>query len=257
MQNGQSTNQRYRKSMPEAGQASGTDGQSWRTFWGGPHSIYVNARHAEVHYQRLADDLIGMLQSRARPRVLDWGCGDALNAPRVAAHCGELLLYDAVPAVQARIAGRFAGIQAIKVLGDSDWRALPAGSIDVVIFNSVAQYLGREDLAALLDDFRRVVAPGGEVILADIIPPATGVLPDVLSLLRSGARHGFLLAACVGLARTFFSEYRSVRSRAGFATYSQSEFLSLLGAHGFMAERLQSNVGFNSQRMTFRARPRA
>lgn len=242
--------------MSEAGQASGADGQSWRTFWGGQHSIYVNARHAEVHYQRIAADLIGLLQSRVRPRVLDWGCGDALNARKVAAHCGELFLYDAVPAVQARIAGRFADTPAIRILSDIEWRALPAGSIDVVILNSVAQYLGRQELAALLDDFRRVVAPGGEVILADIIPPDTGVLPDVLSLLRSGARHGFLLAACLGLARTFFSEYRSVRSRAGFATYTEAEFLSLLDAHGFAAERMQANVGFNSQRMTFRARPR-
>lgn len=253
--------------MPEAGSKAGADGQSWRTFWGGQHSIYVNARHAEVHYQRIADDLIGLLQSRERPRVLDWGCGDALNAPKVAAHCGELLLYDAVPAVQARIARRFTGMPAnhelatrelaIRVLDDREWQALPAGCIDVVIFNSVAQYLGREELAALLDEFRRIIAPGGEVILADIIPPDTGVLPDVLSLLRSGARHGFLLAACLGLARTFFSEYRTVRSQAGFATYPEAEFLSLLGAHGFVAERLPSNVGFNSQRMTFRARPRA
>ncbi len=243
--------------MPEAGQASGADGQSWRTFWGGQHSIYVNARHAEVHYQRLADDLIGLLQSRARPRVLDWGCGDALNASKVAVHCGELFLYDAVPAVQTRIAARFAGTPAIRVLNDAEWHAVPAGSIDVVIFNSVSQYLGREELAALLDEFRRVVAADGEVILADIIPPDTGVLPDVLSLLRSGARHGFLIAACLGLARTFFSEYRSVRSQAGFATYAQAEFLSLLSAHGFAAERLPANVGFNAQRMTFRARPRA
>jgi ubiquinone/menaquinone biosynthesis C-methylase UbiE len=230
--------------------------ESWRTFWGGSHSIYVNSRHAQVHYERLAADIMAVLAPRERPRVLDWGCGDALNAATIARRCGELLLYDAVPAVQERLAESCGKTPGVRVLSDGDWRTLQAGSVDVIILNSVAQYLTREELAALLDEFRRVVHPQGEVLLADIIPPDAGMLPDVLSLLRLGWRSGFLLAAGAGLVRTFFSDYRRVRQQAGFSTYTSAEFLELLAAHGFEAQRLPANIGFSVQRMAFCARPR-
>ena len=234
-----------------------TSGDLWAEFWSGQHSIYVNARHAQVHYERLSRDLTVLLASRTRPCVLDWGCGDALNALSAAAACGELLLYDAVAAVQQRLQRRFGGTQGIRVLDDGGWAGLPDRSVDVVVLNSVAQYLSRTELERRLDEFHRIVRSDGEVIVADIIPPTAGMLPDVLSLLGTGLRHGFFLAACGGLARTFFSEYRKLRARAGFSTYSEKEFLELLSARGFTAERLAANVGFNQQRMTFRARPRA
>jgi len=110
---------------------------------------------------------------------------------------------------------------------------------------------------ACLDGKRPIVHADGEVIVADIIPPSAGMLPDIFSLLSSGARHGFFLAACAGLFRTFFSEYRKIREREGFSTYEETEFLELLSRRGFAATRLAANVGFNQQRMTFRARPRA
>ncbi len=238
------------------GMAAGS-GEIWADFWGGDHSIYVNARHAQVHYERLASDLVSLLSSRVQPSVLDWGCGDAFNAASVAGVCSELLLYDAVPAVQQRLARRFGTGRGIRVLGEGEWHALPSGSVDVIVLNSVAQYLSRADLENLLDAFRRVVHTRGEVIIADVIPPSAGMLPDILSLLGTGARNGFFLAACSGLARTFFSEYRRIRSQAGFSMYAQNEFIALFERHGFSAERVPVNVGFNQQRMTFRGRPRA
>jgi len=41
-------------------------GDAWAEFWSGAHSIYVNARHAQVHYERIAGDLVRLLASRAR-----------------------------------------------------------------------------------------------------------------------------------------------------------------------------------------------
>lgn len=231
-------------------------GDIWADFWGGDHSIYVNARHAAIHYDRIASDLTALVEDRTRPRVLDWGCGDAYGAPALAQACGELLLYDAVGAVQQRLFGRFSAVPGISVLDDQAWRELLPVSVDVIILNSVAQYLSRGEFARVLTDFRRVLHDSGEVLVADIIPPDAGMLPDILSLLTTGARHGFLLAACGGLARTWFSRYRQIRNRAGFSTYGQDELIALAGSQGFVAERLRMNVGFNQQRMTFRLRKR-
>ena len=197
------------------------------------------------------------MSARTKPIVLDWGCGDALSAAQVAPACGELILFDAVEAVQQRLKGRFASSGGnIRVLDTAGWKALPAQSVDVIVMNSVAQYISRETLERLLDDFRRVLKPDGEAIIADIIPPHVSMVADITSLLKSGWDHGFFLAACRGLVATFFSEYRKLRAEAGFSTYDEGEFKKLVVAHGFAVERLPRNLGFNQQRMGFRALPR-
>lgn len=244
-----------------AASGAATSGEAWAEFWSGAHSIYVNARHVQVHYERIARDLANLIEARRKahgaPLVLDWGCGDALNAPAIVGICRELWLYDAVGTVRDRIAARFAGTAGIRVLSDEDWLALPQGSLDMIIVVSVAQYLSRADLESLLARFREVVRPDGEVIFADIIPPHVSMVADIASLLGTGLAHGFFVAACIGLVRTFFSEYRRLRAQAGFSCYEADDFIALANRHDFSVERLAHNVGFNQQRMTFRCHPSA
>jgi SAM-dependent methyltransferase len=226
----------------------------WLDFWSGAHSIYVNDRHLQAHYARIAEDVRSLIGER-RPTLLDFGCGDALAAPAVASATSRLLLYDAAPAVSARIAARFAGHPGIEVLDRQAWAALAPASLDMILVNSVLQYLDRGSFEALLPTFRSLLRPEGELVLADVIPRDATALDDVRALLRSAARHGYLLAALRGLAATFFSDYRRLRRELGLTCYDETEMLALLRRHGFAAQRAQRNVGFSGHRMTFRARP--
>lgn len=228
----------------------------WLAFWGGAHSIYVNRRHLEAHYAQIADDVRRLIGPR-RPVLLDFGCGDALAAPAIAPSTSRLLLYDAAPPVRARIAARFAGDAAIEPLDERAWNALAPASVDVILVNSVLQYLDRASFEALLPRFRSLLRAGGELILADVIPPEASALDDVRALLGSAARRGYLLAAVRGLGATFFSDYRRLRRDLGLTCYAEAEVSRLLQAHGFAAERAPWNIGFSRHRMTFRARPLA
>ena len=76
--------------------------------------------------------------------------------------------------------------------------------------------------------WRRLLAPGGVLIVADVIPPHVGALSDGLALLRYAAANGFLGAALIGLARTALSRYRRLRSELGIARYSEADFLQKL-----------------------------
>ena len=120
--------------------------------------------------------------------------------------------------------------------------------------NSVVQYLSSAELERLLALWRRLLAPGGTLIVADIIPPDAGAISDVVSLLRYAARHGFLLAALGGLVRTAVSPYRKLRSQLGIAQYTEADFMQRLTAAGYKAERLKHNMEHNPARMSFRAR---
>jgi SAM-dependent methyltransferase len=226
----------------------------WRSFWDNEHSIYVNARHKDVHYREIADQIAAFVPG-PDARVLDYGSGDAIHADRVAAVAAEVTLCDAAPSVRAAMASRFAANPRIKVIAPEEVAALPDGRFDLIVTNSVAQYLTEDELTRLLAMFRRLLAPGGTLIFADVIPPDVGALSDVSALLRYAAKHGFLFAAMVGLAKTTVSPYRKIRNTLGIAQYTEAQFMKKLTDAGFSAERLTRNMEHNPARMTFRARP--
>jgi SAM-dependent methyltransferase len=226
---------------------------SWREFWDSAHSIYVSERHKDVHYRDVADQLAAFVPS-PQARVLDHGSGEAIHADLVAARAGELLLCDSAATVRASIAARFAGNPKIKVIAPEDVERLPDARFDLIFANSLVQYLTADELDRMLALWHRLLAPGGVLIVADVIPPQVGALSDGLALLRYAAVHGFLGAALVGLIRTALSRYRRLRSELGIARHGEADFVQKLRAAGFSAERLPKNVEHNPARMTFRAR---
>ncbi|MFG1462035.1 class I SAM-dependent methyltransferase [Xanthobacter sp. DSM 24535] len=222
----------------------------WVSFWDGANAIYVNDRHKQVHYERLASDLASFVPSPAA-RVLDYGCGEALAALALAGRCAHLTLSDAAPRVREKLKGRFSGQATIAVRSVEEVEALADGSFDLVIVNSLAQYLSRAQLEGLLGLFHRLLAPGGRLLLADVIPPGVGAARDATALLGFAAREGFFFAAILGLARTAVSPYRKLRADLGLSTYDEADVLDLLKAAGFSATRHRPNVGHNQARMAF------
>ena len=226
---------------------------TWREFWDSAHSIYVSERHKDVHYRDVAEQLAAFVP-RPDARVLDHGCGEAIHTDLVAARAGEVLLCDSAASVRASLAARFADNSKIKVIAPKEVERLPDASLDLVFANSLVQYLTPAELDRMLGVWRRLLATGGVLIVADVIPPQVGAVSDGLALLRYAAANGFLGGALVGLARTALSRYRRLRSELGIARYTEAEFLAKLRAAGFEAERLPRNVEHNPARMTFRAR---
>src|SRR3546814_15659511 len=132
----------------------------WRSLWNRLNRIYVNERHLRVHYRRVADDLIGLAPG-AGAVVLDYGCGEALEADRVAATVSRLLLYDAADATRERLLVRHGANARVSVLDDAAFAASAPGSVGLLVVNPVGQALSRADVPGLLGDAPAVVAAGG------------------------------------------------------------------------------------------------
>jgi SAM-dependent methyltransferase len=230
--------------------------ESWLRFWDRPHRIYVNDRHLRVHYARIADDILSILPDRDRLSVLDFGCGEALDAARVAARVGRLYLYDGAETVRARLIRRFAHTPKITVLDRAGFDALADNSLDVIVAFSVVQYIDRAELPPLFARWRASLRVGGDVVLADVIPPSVRLRDDIGSLLSTARTHGFLFAALGGLVTTLFSDYRRLRHRLGLATYDEPGMLALLREAGLAAEPYGRNLGFNPARRTYIGRRR-
>lgn len=223
---------------------------SWIDFWNSDSPIYVNARHKALHARAVAGDIVALIE-KPGTRLLDYGCGEALEARRVAAQCATLYLHDAAPAVLASLAQRVSAEQHIRTLDAEALAALEPGSLDLIVINSVAQYIPRADFSALVQQLAQKLAPCGRLVLGDILPPGLSPLTDAFALLSFGWQGGFFLPAGVGLVRTFFSDYRQVRAALGLQHYREDEALALLTAAGLEARRLPRNLGHNQARMAF------
>jgi SAM-dependent methyltransferase len=227
---------------------------NWIDFYDFKHSvIYVNARHRDVHYRTIAEDICDYVPS-AEAHVLDYGCGEATSADLVAAACGRLVLVEAAPNVRATLSMRYAGNPKIAVIASEQTATLPKASFDLVVMHSVAQYLGADELNRLLAIFRDLLKPGGLLLLGDIVPPHLAAPAAALALLRFGAANGFFWAAASGLMRIFVSDYLRLRKTLGLSHYSGTEIVEKLKRAGFTAERANRNIGHNQRRMTFLAR---
>ncbi|WP_038359056.1 class I SAM-dependent methyltransferase [Bosea sp. UNC402CLCol] len=225
---------------------------SWRDFWNGEHAIYVSPRHKALHYRGIASDLIGHIPSPAAV-VLDHGCGEALDAARVARACGKLYLCEAAPSVREKLRGQFGRLETVAVVSPEEVEALPEATLDLVVANSLIQYLSRDELKAVLATWHGRLKPGGALVLADVIPPDVSPLTDATQLLAFGWRGGFFLAALAGLVRTAFSDYRKLRAQYGLSTYTPEAVQGLLREAGFVEIQRPANFGHNPHRMTFKA----
>ena len=223
---------------------------SWRDYWNADTPIYVSERHRILHYGLIARDIAAYVP-RADAAVLDHGCGEALSAGRVAAGCGRLYLCDGAPLVRERLAARFTEEPKIAVLAPEDIESIGDHTLDLVVVNSLLQYLSPEEFAGLLGTWRSKLREGGRLVLADVIAPDTGPLDDVMALLRFAWTGGFLRAALVGLARTALSDYSKLRAELGLTHYGEREMLVHLAERGFEAKRAARNIGHNPKRMTF------
>jgi ubiquinone/menaquinone biosynthesis C-methylase UbiE len=225
----------------------------WIDYYDSTHTIYASRLHRDLHFQLIARDIIGYISSPDAV-VLDYACGEALSAAKVAEACGKLYLAEPAPGVRGRLIASFAPNTKIRVRSLDDLRKMDAKSVDLAVMNSVSQYMTPNELDAAFATIQRLLKPNGRLILGDILRPEVGMPRDVIALLRFAATHGFLKDALIGLISTALSDYRQLRAKVGLQRYSETEMIAKLAASGFTASRAHLNIGHNPWRMTFVAR---
>ncbi|HEX2081437.1 MAG TPA: amino acid adenylation domain-containing protein [Longimicrobium sp.] len=106
-------------------------------------------------------------------RVLEIGCGSGLLLLRLAPRCTRYVGTDFSPGaldlVRRALDGRGgAQVELVQAAAD-DFSAVPAGSFDVVVLNSVVQYFpGAGYLMRVLEGAVEAVVPGGHVFIGDV-----------------------------------------------------------------------------------------
>jgi len=176
---------------------------------------------ATLHFEIVAHDIIGYIASPDAV-VLDYACGEALAAVKVADACSTLFLAEPAPGVRGRLIARFAPNTKIRVRSLEELKNMTEKSIDLVVMNSVVQYMTVDELDSALAVVRRLLKPNGRLVLGDILRPEVGMLTDVIALLRFAAKCGFLKMPLIGLASTALLRLSAV-ARPAWAAALQRE----------------------------------
>src|SRR5947208_1377912 len=155
----------------------------WIDYYDSTHTIYASKLHRDLHFELIARDIIGYISSPDAV-VLDYACGEALSAARVADACAKLYLAEPAPGVRGRLIARFAPNTKIRVRSLDDLRKMDERSVDLVVMNSVAQYMTPAELDTAFAVIRWLLKPGGRLILGDILRPEVGMIRDIIALLR-------------------------------------------------------------------------
>src|ERR1700682_3900182 len=137
--------------------------EDWIDYYDSTHTIYASRRHRDLHFEVIARDIIGHISSPDAV-VLDYACGEALSAARVAEACGKLILAEPAPGVRGRLIVRFAPNTRIRVRSLGDVRDMEEKSVDLAVMNSVAQYMTAAELDSAFAIVRRLLKPGGRLV---------------------------------------------------------------------------------------------
>ena len=92
--------------------------------------------------------------------------------------------------MRERLQQRFRDEHRIAVIAPEEIDAVADGSLDLVVVNSLVQYLSLDELRRLLATWRAKLKPEGRLVLADVIPPDVGPFTDARRCSRSRGRAG-------------------------------------------------------------------
>ena len=226
---------------------------SWIDFWNADHSIYVNDKHKQAHSEKVFNDILRYLP-KDNCTILDFGCGEALYALKLNQVCDNLILVDSSSNIIKKLQAKTVDYESIKILSVSDCCMITDNSIDFILVNSVLQYLSFKQTQEVLLLFYRILKNNGKLIIADIVSNEQSILSDISSLLKFSYQNGFFFFALLGLLKTYFSNYRSLRKDLGLSLYSSQDFINLMLKSHFRTKMEPLNFGHNQNRFCFSAK---
>jgi SAM-dependent methyltransferase/acyl carrier protein len=137
-------------------------------------STFTEQPISEIEMHEWVENTVERILQFGPQRVLEIGCGTGLLLLRVAPHCESYVGSDFSAIVLDSLERQVdaAGLRRTVTLlhrEASDFSGMAPGSLDLVIINSVAQYLpGIDHLLAVIEKAVELLAPGGSIFVGDV-----------------------------------------------------------------------------------------
>ena len=158
----------------------------WREYFDG---LTQESRLLREQAIRYVGSLCAAVELRDHHRLLDFGCGFGHVATLLAPRVGQVWWWEPSPNMRSVAERNTAGFSNVQFC---DLSTLPfAGPpFDVILVNSVVQYMATEEFWPWLQTWRDMLGPGGRLVLSDVIPLKHTGVSDIADLLRLAVHHG-------------------------------------------------------------------
>jgi cyclopropane fatty-acyl-phospholipid synthase-like methyltransferase len=219
----------------------------WRSYWESLSDRCQLFREQANEYVRRLEAALP-LESNAR--VLDFGCGFGFVAAILAPRVGEVFLWDASSNMRQRARVNVAGQPNIRFVDLSEPRVVATElRFDLILVNSVVQYMTHDDFSAWLALWRDMLGPKGRVVVSDLIPPTYPSSSDIVDLLRFSARRRILARAIWQLFGDLWRYWR-VRRVCSLTRIGREDLSRLGQTAGFVVSFLPMNLTHFTKRCT-------
>ncbi len=220
--------------------------RSWRGFWESASSCRLNHAEAE-HFIEALQQHVGLEPTW---RVLDFGCGFGFTAGLMAPRVASVSVWDSAANMRAHARDHLAPHGNVSFLDLGTGIALPNGvRFDLIVVNSVVQYMSADELAGWLTAWRDGLAPEGRLVLSDLIPRGYDVRRDIPAVLLFSLRRGTLFRALIEGVKEW-RRYRQVHRSVSLLTIASEEFAEQARGLGLETEVLPANLSPHPARVS-------
>jgi SAM-dependent methyltransferase len=224
--------------------------KSWRSYWNQPSTYEEVHRAQAVHY---VDKLTAISPLDSKARVLDFGAGFGFVAEALVGKVGRMYLWDISESMRNQARRLLARYQNVEFLDLSGVHAsVPVRSCDLIIVNSVVQYMTVEELASWLVRWRAMLSPKGRIVLSDLVPSDPPPLFfELFEALAFSARCGMFLHVISPRQIRALKRYWKTRKETGpLLRIGEDTLRRLAGNAGLAVQILPGNLTHFSRRMT-------
>jgi SAM-dependent methyltransferase len=191
--------------------ANGAGANGWTAYWQGVPELRRVFRHEAAEYVRRLQRAVELPNEA---RVLDFGCGFGFVAELLAPRVAEVAVWDAAHSMRSRARVNLAHVPNVRFVDLSAGSALgEQDRFDLILVNSVIQYMDRDELRSCLGAWHRLLRPGGKVVLSDLLPEQHRLSWDLLGFAWRELRHGSGLRVMVHHLREFQRYRRSLHHK--------------------------------------------
>ena len=220
------------------------DASAWAAFW----SVSPDSKCVQVEARDFIERLSVAVPLDGSEIVLDFGCGFGHVARELAPSVQRIDVWDASPLALAAARRQVAGLSSARV-DLTDPSADPTGEYDLVLVNSVVQYLTVPDLSTWLSRWRAMLRPAGRIVIADVPCGATSTPRETLGWIVFCARRHVLRSALAHGASSA-RRYRTASQQAPLLQLEWADLDRMAHAAGLALRPLPANLSHRPRRLS-------
>lgn len=203
---------------------------NWESFWSSNPDLFGTVMEKNAAF--FVEILMNKNLIKSEDSILDYGCGFGSLANqlknRVGAYIGVDISEKCIHYCQQKFketrSFHFTTIDSGGATSGLTELIDQSNKFDAIIILSVIQYFPNLDkVENLLKDAKKLLSPGGKIILADVIQSEKGLWKDAYSNLKNSIQKRYFLSFMQFMMKARFSNYNKFRIRNNLLNVSETE----------------------------------